>query len=105
MPAHPLVLCWGGRKAEVAFENARNYMKIIALFYTLCFVGNTFAGYFDGIGRVSIPLIGAASHITLRVILSWLLVGSTFSSSTCDRAGWILVNTMWASIKCCSEKR
>ena len=48
---------------------------LVALFYVFCFTGNTFAGYFNGTGRVSVPLIGAMSHIALRVVLSWLLVG------------------------------
>ncbi len=64
-----------GEYSDVAYENARDYMKLVALFYTLCFTDNTFAGYFDGIGRVDIPFVGATSYIALRVVLSWLLVG------------------------------
>lgn len=71
-----------GEYSGAAYENACGYMKLVALFYTLCFTGNTFAGYFDSIGRVSIPFIGATSHIALRVVLSWLLV-----------------NILWAVIK------
>lgn len=84
-----------------AFENARNYMKLVALFYTFCFTGNTFAGYFDGIGRVAIPFVGAVSHITLRVILSWMLVGNMGlpAVALATGLGWMLVNTLWALIK------
>ena len=64
-----------GTRSGAAFENARDYLKLVALFYTLCFTGNTFAGYFNGIGKVSVPFHGATSHIALRVVLSWLLVG------------------------------
>ena len=64
-----------GTRSGAAFENARDYLKLAALFYTLCFTGNTFAGYFNGIGKVSVPFLGATSHIALRVVLSWLLVG------------------------------
>ena len=64
-----------GTRSGAAFENARDYLKLVALFYTLCFTGNTFAGYFNGIGKVSVPFLGATSHIALRVVLSWLLVG------------------------------
>ena len=35
-----------GTRSGAAFENARDYLKLVALFYTLCFTGNTFAGYF-----------------------------------------------------------
>ena len=64
-----------GTHSGAAFENARDYLKLVALFYTLCFTGSTFAGYFNGIGKVSVPFLGATSHIALRVVLSWLLVG------------------------------
>ena len=63
-----------GTHNGTSYENACHYMQLVALFYTFCFTGNTFAGYFNGIGHVSIPFIGAASHIALRVILSWLLI-------------------------------
>ena len=84
-----------------AFENARSYMRLVAVFYVLCFTGNVFAGYFDGIGRVSIPFVGATTHITLRVILSWLLVGrmGLRAVALATGLGWILVNLMWTVIK------
>ena len=63
-----------GNKTDGAFLAATGYLKIVAVFYVFCFTGNTFAGYFDGIGRVNIPFIGAVGHITLRVILSWIFV-------------------------------
>lgn len=54
-----------GTRSGAAFENARDYLKLVALFYTLCFTGNTFAGYFNGIGKVCVPFLGATSHIAL----------------------------------------
>ena len=47
-----------GNKTDGAFLAATGYLKIVAVFYVFCFTGNTFAGYFDGIGRVNIPFIG-----------------------------------------------
>ena len=96
-----------GEHSGAAFENACGYMRIVAVFYTLCFTGNTFAGYFDGIGRVSIPFIGAASHIALRVVLSWVLVGKLGLPAVAwaTGIGWILVNTMWGVIKRCTAFR
>ena len=46
-----------------AYENGVRYMRTVALFYPLCFAGNAFAGHFSGCGQVSIPLIGAITHI------------------------------------------
>ncbi len=90
-----------GETGGFAYENAVGYIKLVAVFYTLCYTGNAFAGYFDGIGKVSIPFIGATSHITLRVILSWLLVGRMGlpAVALATGLGWILVNTMWTIIK------
>lgn len=89
-----------------SFTNACKYMKVIALFYTFCFTGNTFAGYFDGCGRVSIPFIGATMHIALRVILSYLLVGKMGlpAVALASGIGWAMVNALWAIIKHHSEK-
>ena len=90
-----------GQTGGVAYENAVQYIRLISIFYTLCFTGNTFCGYFDGLGKVSIPLIGATSHITLRVILSWLLVGRMGlpAVALATGLGWAMVNTMWTAIK------
>lgn len=90
-----------GEHSGAAFENACAYMKIIAVFYTLCFTGNTFAGYFDGIGRVSVPFIGATSHIALRVVLSWLLIGKMGlpAVAVATGIGWVMVNALWTLIR------
>lgn len=74
---------------------------LVALFYVFCFTGNTFAGYFNGTGRVSVPFIGATSHIALRVVLSWLLVGKMGlpAVALATAFGWVMVNALWALIK------
>ena len=96
-----------GTRSGAAFENARDYLKLVALFYTLCFTGNTFAGYFNGIGKVSVPFLGATSHIALRVVLSWLLVGKMGLPAVALAAGlgWVLVNALWTVIKWGMERK
>lgn len=49
--------------------------------------------------RISqLPFIGAISHISLRVILSWIFIGTyqlkavAFATGT----GWVLVNLFWS---------
>ena len=54
---------------------------LVALFYVFCFTGNTFAGYFNGTGRVSVPFIGATG------------------------LGWVTVNALWALIKRAADRR
>ena len=94
-------------RSGAAFENARDYLELVALFYTLCFTGNTFAGYFNGIGKVSVPFLGATSHIALRVVLSWLLVDKMGLPAVALAAGlgWVLVNALWTFVKWRMEKK
>ena len=75
-------------------------IETIAIFYVFCFTGNTFAGYFNGIGKVSIPFIGAISHITLRVILSWILIRQyqLKAMAVASGIGWMLVKVFWSVI-------
>ena len=86
---------------EGALAASVSYLRLISVFYLFCFTGNTFAGYFDGIGKVQIPFAGAASHITLRIILSALLIEKMGLSSValaCG-AGWIYASIFWAVLK------
>ncbi|WP_052084532.1 MATE family efflux transporter [Oscillibacter sp. ER4] len=96
-----------GTRSGAAFENARDYLKLVALFYTLCFTGSTFVGYFNGIGKVSVPFLGATSHIALRVVLSWLLVGKMGlpAVALATGLGWVLVNALWTFVKWRMEKK
>ena len=77
--------------AELA-ESLR-YLRLVSLFYVLCFIGSLFVGYFEGIGRISIPTIGSAAHLSLRVVLAWLLVGrmGLAGVALATGLGWCLV--------------
>lgn len=90
-----------GAYSGPAFKSGREYMQLISLFYIFCFTGNTFAGYFDGLGRVTIPFIGAASHIALRVVLSWLWIDSMGMRAVAlaTGIGWVMVNLLWEIIR------
>lgn len=89
-----------GDGSGAAFTEAVGYLKLVAVFYLFCFTGNTFAGYFDGIGKVSVPFVGAIGHITLRVILSWLFISrfGLHAVAAATGIGWILVNLFWMFI-------
>lgn len=90
-----------GKSSGEAYEQAVSYLRIVSYFYVFCFSGNTFAGYFDGIGKVTIPMAGAIGHITLRVILSWLWIRSCGLPAVAwaTGIGWILANTFWLVMK------
>lgn len=87
-----------GHTYGASYRNAVSYLRIIAFFYTFCFTGNTFAGYLDGIEKVSIPFIGAAGHIALRVILSWIFIQDYQLPAVAFATGigWVLVNLFWS---------
>lgn len=87
-----------GSKEVPGWVQGVEYMQIVAVFYFLCFTGNALAGYFEGRGRLLIPVIGATGHITLRVILSYLFIGD-YGLSTVAYAtgfGWLCVVCFWS---------
>ena len=77
---------------------AVGYLRLVACFYLFNFLGSGLAGYFQGRGRVNIPVIGATGHITLRVILSWLLAPRLGlpAVALATGLGWVGVVTFWS---------
>lgn len=69
------------------------YLRILCFFYFLGYTGSAFVGYFRGIGRVDLPLIGTTLHISIRVILSYLLVSQLGMSavSYATGIGWVVI--------------
>lgn len=65
-----------GNPSLAVLENADQYMIVISVFYFLCFTGSSFVGYFRGIGRVEVPVIGTIIQIFVRVVLSYMLIGT-----------------------------
>ena len=90
-----------GESSGLAFDNAVAYLRTVSFFYILCYTGNTFVGYLDGIGKVSLPLIGACSHISMRAALSWLWIGAMGLNAVAlaTGIGWIWCNFFW--LMCC----
>ena len=96
-----------GEHSGPAFDSAASYLKLIAIFYILNFTGNTFAGYFDGVGKVSITLLGTCTHITLRAVLAWVFIKDFGLDAVAllTGLGWILVNGIWAFFYWKSRRR
>ncbi|MBQ8850997.1 MAG: MATE family efflux transporter [Oscillibacter sp.] len=86
-----------GEGSGTAFENAVAYLRTVSLFYILCYTGNAFVGYLDGIGKVSLPLIGACSHISMRAALSWLWIAGMGLNAVAlaTGIGWVWCNLFW----------
>ena len=89
-----------GNRESAAFYNAVDYLRLISVFYVFCFTGNTFAGWFEGIGRVRIPFAGAASHLTIRILLSalWIARFRLPAVAVATGIGWVYVNLLWGWI-------
>lgn len=94
-PCLKLVLPAGGASG---LAPAMGYLRLVACFYVFNFLGSGQAGYFRGRGRVSIPVIGATGHISLRVVLSFLLapVMGLPAVALATGLGWIGVVTFWS---------
>ena len=83
-----------------AFAQAVGYLRMVSFFYMFCFLGNTFAGYYNGIGKPKITFMGSASQITIRVILSfmWLPGGSLRSLALATGLGWMWCCLFWSLV-------
>lgn len=94
--AIPLLL---GSRTGVAYTQAVAYLRAVSLFYLFCFTGNTFTGYYGGIGKVMLPFLGALGHISIRVVLSWLLFPylGLNAVAVATGIGWICGNMFWGA--------
>lgn len=90
-----------GQTESAAFTAAVHYLRLVALFYTLCFAGNGFTGYFNGVGQVTFPFVGALGHISVRVVLSWVLFPHMGLNAVAlaTGIGWSGVCIFWAGCR------
>ena len=65
-----------GESGLDALEGGMAYLRLIALVYVMCFIGSAYVGLYQGIGWVSVPVIGSSLQITIRVILAYALADS-----------------------------
>lgn len=82
-----------GQPSEAVLQNAEAYMFTISVFYILCFTGSTFVGFFRGMGRIEVPVIGSVLQITIRVVLSylWIDVMGLKAVALATGAGWMSI--------------
>lgn len=57
-----------------AVDLCSSYLQLMSLFFLLSFFGNSFVGWFRGMGRMDITLIGTTLQIVIRVAATYLLV-------------------------------
>ena len=77
---------------------AMGYLRLVACFYLFNSLGSGLVGYFQGRGRINLPVIGATGHITFRVILSLILapVMGLPAVALASGLGWAGVVTFWS---------
>ena len=70
-----------------------NYLLHIGGFYFLSFWGNHVVGWFRAVGRMNVTFWGTTVQIIIRVILSYLLVGTMGLSAVglATGIGWIVI--------------
>ena len=74
--ARPGVTLFVGRGEAQALRFGVEYLRLMSLFYVLCFTGNTFVGFFRGAGQVFAPVTATILHISVRAVCSHLWVDS-----------------------------
>lgn len=96
-----------GQDAALSYSEAVRYLRWISVFYIFCFLGNTFTGYYSGIGRLVIGTSGTIGHITLRVILCLILVPrmGLAGVALATGIGWALANLYWYVFKAVLTQR
>lgn len=70
-----------------------SYLRVISIFYILCYIGNAFVGFFRGVGKIDIPFIATTIQITIRVVLSYLMIDKLGLSAVAVACGigWVCV--------------
>lgn len=78
---------------DAALAQGVSYLRTISAFYLFNFIGCAFVGYFRGIGRMMVPVLGTTLHISIRVVLSALGAGRLGLSAVAVASGigWMAV--------------
>lgn len=82
-----------GNPNKVVLRNVDQYMWVVSIFYFLCFIGSTFVGFYRGIGKIQVPVIGTILQISVRVVLSyaWIKMIGLTAVALATGIGWIVV--------------
>lgn len=82
----------GSQNAEEIAAGA-SYLRVVAVFYILCFTGSSFVGLFRGVGMIPATFVGSTLQIAIRAALSYLLVKQLGLSAVAfaTGAGWMAI--------------
>jgi len=84
----------------LALSYGVGYLRIISIFYVVCFIGCSLVGYFRGTGHVRLLFWVTTAHISLRVVVAYLLVGRMGLSAVAVATGlgWILAVASYSGV-------
>lgn len=70
-----------------------SYLRWMGLFYFLSFIGHVYVGHYRGIGRMNITFWGTTIQIAVRVLFTYLLVGSMGLDAVAFATGlgWLVI--------------
>ena len=70
-----------------------SYLRLMAWFYFLSFIGHSYVGHYRGIGRMNITFFGTTLQIIVRVIGTYLLVGALGLDAVAlsTGLGWVVI--------------
>ena len=73
IPAVPAVTIFVGNSAPAALAEGVIYLRVVALFYAICFIDCAFLGWNRGSGELDIFMTGTIAQVVIRVVLAWIL--------------------------------
>ena len=87
-------------KGDESVIHGVDYLLHIGGFYFLSFIGNHLVGWFRGVGRMNVTFWGTTIQVTIRVILSYLLVGvmGLGAVGLATGIGWIVIDCFHSTI-------
>lgn len=74
--AKPFLAAFLSAESETALATGTKYLQIVSLFYFLPFIANAYNGWFRGSGQLSVPFYATTTHISIRLLFSWLFCSS-----------------------------
>lgn len=84
-----------------AYRLSLSYLRTVAYFYPLCFLGCANVGFFQGTGRIYVPMFCSPVNLGSRIIFSLLLTGkySLTGVALATGIGWALIVTVHQVVK------
>lgn len=85
-----------GTDNPIVIKEGVRYMAVISLFYLFNYIGAAYVGFFNGIGKVGISAVSVVFHISIRVVISRLLIRKLGLVAVAAATG-----TGWAALVLC----